>query len=141
MSNYDTLERGQLYSGAADLVVQTTSVGMGELSSMDPCPSFSFTGNEIAYELVYEPKETVFLKKAKDAGCRIVNGSQMLMEQGKLQFEASPAITTRTGFRQTSDHARWILTKRTKNILLTGMIFTSIVGITAAFSRASFCGV
>jgi len=88
MSNYDTLEHGSLYQGTVDLVVQTTSVGMGELSSMDPCPSFAFKGSEIAYELVYEPKETLFLKKAKDAGCQIVNGSQMLMEQGKLQFEA-----------------------------------------------------
>ncbi len=88
MSNYDSLENGHLYSGSSDLVVQTTSVGMGLLEKQDPCPTFSFSGKEIAYELIYQPKETVFLKKAKDAGCTIVCGSQMLMEQGKLQFEA-----------------------------------------------------
>ncbi len=86
MSSYDTLENAPLYSGTVDLVVQTTTVGMD--SDKDPIPSFVFTGSEIAYELIYEPRETTFLRRAKEAGCATVDGSHMLMEQGKLQFEA-----------------------------------------------------
>ncbi|MGE4584081.1 MAG: type I 3-dehydroquinate dehydratase [Sphaerochaeta sp.] len=88
MSIYDTLEHAHLYNGSVDLVVQTTNVGMGDLEGVDPSPSFVFSGKEIAYELIYNPKETAFLKKAKQAGCSIITGSQMLMEQGMLQFEA-----------------------------------------------------
>ncbi|MGE4453927.1 MAG: type I 3-dehydroquinate dehydratase [Sphaerochaeta sp.] len=88
MSNYDTLESAHLYGEDVDLVVQTTNVGMGELEGQDPCPTLQFTGKEIAYELVYKPKETEFLKKAKAAGCTIIPGELMLKEQGKLQFEA-----------------------------------------------------
>ena len=88
MSTFDTLENAHLYNGNCELVVQTTSVGMGNLGNEECIPSFNFTGKEIAYELVYNPKETLFLKRAMEAGCTIIGGSQMLMEQGKLQFEA-----------------------------------------------------
>jgi 3-dehydroquinate dehydratase/shikimate dehydrogenase len=86
MSSYDTLENAPRYSGSVDLVVQTTTVGMN--SDADPVPSYRFTGNEIAYELIYEPRQTTFLSRAKAAGCPTIDGTQMLMEQGKLQFEA-----------------------------------------------------
>lgn len=88
MSNFDSLENGKLYQGTVDLVVQTTSVGMSPLLGEDPVPSYSFSGKEIAYELIYNPKQTPFLKRAMEAGCKIIGGEQMLMEQGKLQFEA-----------------------------------------------------
>lgn len=88
MSAYDTLDNAHLYSETVDLVVQTTNVGMGDLEGQEPCPSLQFSGKEIVYELVYKPEETAFLKRAKGAGCTIIAGKQMLMEQGKLQFEA-----------------------------------------------------
>jgi len=88
MSGYDSLENAHLYQGSVDLVVQTTSVGMGELEGTNPIPSFAFTGKEIAYELIYRPEETAFLQAAKRAGCEPVFGKEMLIEQGKLQFEA-----------------------------------------------------
>lgn len=86
MSGFDSLENAPRYSGSVDLVVQTTTVGMD--SAEDPIPTFAFTGGEIAYELIYEPRETTFLHRAKEAGSPVVDGTQMLMEQGKLQFEA-----------------------------------------------------
>ncbi len=88
MSSYDTLENSNLYSGSFDLVVQTTSVGMEPHLDEDPVPSFVFSGTEIVFELVYQPRETPFFKRASLAGCRVIGGSEMLLEQGKLQFEA-----------------------------------------------------
>ncbi|HKL60257.1 MAG TPA: shikimate dehydrogenase [Sphaerochaeta sp.] len=88
MSSCDTLENCNLYSASVDLVVQTTSVGMEPHVDEDPVPSFVFTGEEIVYELVYKPKETPFFKRATEAGCRVIGGAEMLLEQGKLQFEA-----------------------------------------------------
>jgi len=88
MSSFDSLENCNLYSNSFDLVVQTTSVGMAPDTDEDPVPSFVFTGDEIVYELVYQPKETPFFKRATEAGCRVIGGAEMLLEQGKLQFEA-----------------------------------------------------
>jgi 3-dehydroquinate dehydratase/shikimate dehydrogenase len=88
MSAYDSLENCSRYNGKVDLVVQTTSVGMAPHEEEDPVPSFRFSGNEIVYELVYRPRETVFLKRAIEAGCQVIEGRDMLMEQGKLQFES-----------------------------------------------------
>ena len=86
MSNYDSLENANRYSGV-DLVVQTTSVGMVPDVDGDPIPTFCFTGKEIAYELVYKPHITHFLKRAEGAGCNLHFGIDMLLRQGKLQFE------------------------------------------------------
>ena len=88
MSAYDTLENCNRYSGAVDLVVQTTNVGMAPHLGENPVPDFVFSGKEIAYELIYQPKDTSFFKRAKEAGCRVISGGEMLIEQGKLQFEA-----------------------------------------------------
>ncbi|MFA5698211.1 MAG: shikimate dehydrogenase [Sphaerochaeta sp.] len=88
MSAFDSLENAHRYNGNVDLVVQTTNVGMGELEGVNPISSFEFSGSELAYELIYEPKETAFIQKAREAGCSVILGKEMLIEQGKLQFEA-----------------------------------------------------
>jgi len=88
MSSYDGLDRIGFYSGTVDLVVQTTSVGMDPQMNEDAAKGYVFSGKEIAFDLVYKPRETVFLRRAKEAGCRTISGASMLFAQGKLQFEA-----------------------------------------------------
>jgi 3-dehydroquinate dehydratase / shikimate dehydrogenase len=78
------------YSAArdfADLVVQTTSVGMAPDGPADPAPGFSFTGKETVYELIYSPPTTAFLRRAINAGCRVVEGIRMLRAQAMAQFK------------------------------------------------------
>lgn len=86
MCKADTLDNANKYKGKVDLIVQTTSVGLGE--DVSPIPSFEFTGNEICYDIIYKPRMTKFLKDAKEKGCKLHFGDEMLFEQGKLQFEA-----------------------------------------------------
>ncbi|MDY4611368.1 MAG: shikimate dehydrogenase [Sphaerochaetaceae bacterium] len=88
MGSYDSLDNVAAYRGQVDLVVQTTSVGMAPDVDGDPAPDFLFSGDEIVYDLVYKPHETKFLSRAKAAGCRVQYGMDMLVQQGKLQFEA-----------------------------------------------------
>lgn len=88
MGSYDFLSNVSAYQGLVDLVVQTTSVGMEPDVDGDPAPDFRFTGKEIVYDLVYKPHETKFLARAKAAGCNVQYGMDMLVQQGKLQFEA-----------------------------------------------------
>lgn len=64
------------------MVVQATSLGMhGE----DPLEGYSFRGSEIVYDLIYNPPVTPLLQRAGGAGCRTLNGADMLRAQGEVQ--------------------------------------------------------
>lgn len=69
-----------------DLLVQTTSVGLGK-DGGDPLAWYEFTGHEIAYDIIYSPRWTPFLSRAKQAGCRILFGQDMLVGQAFGQFQ------------------------------------------------------
>lgn len=71
----------------SDVIVQTTNVGMHPLEHIDPLSFYDFNGEEYLYDIIYVPEETLFLKRGKEAGCRILNGWQMLLEQGYRQFK------------------------------------------------------
>jgi shikimate dehydrogenase len=64
----------------AELVVNATSAGLDGRSSPLP-PKARFNRGALAYDLVYKPKLTPFLKKAKAAGARTAGGSGMLVLQ------------------------------------------------------------
>ncbi len=84
---YDTLENACKYEGA-DLIVQTTSVGLYPDFDANPIEGFEFTGREIVYDIIYKPKMTKLLRAAAEKGCTLHYGEEMLLAQGKLQFEA-----------------------------------------------------
>lgn len=88
LCDYDSIENAKKYEGSVDLIVQTTSVGLYPDEDKNPIEGFKFTGNEIVYDIIYKPKMTKLLKEAEKAGCHLHFGSEMLLEQGKLQFEA-----------------------------------------------------
>jgi 3-dehydroquinate dehydratase/shikimate dehydrogenase len=69
-----------------DVVVQTSSAGMAPNAEIDPAPGLPFKPGAVAYDLVYAPDETAFLRRARAAGCRIVRGRQMLVAQAMEQF-------------------------------------------------------
>ena len=73
----------------ADLIVQATSMGMLNDPSQFDSP-LSFGNNSrpaLAYELVYNPPETPFMKEAEKAGVAAVSGLHMLVFQGAIAFE------------------------------------------------------
>jgi 3-dehydroquinate dehydratase/shikimate dehydrogenase len=69
-----------------DLIIQTTSVGMEGGPNGDPLEWYQFTGKEALFETIYNPEETPLLRRAREAGCRAVNGRSMLMAQAAAQF-------------------------------------------------------
>ena len=72
----------------ADLIVNTTSVGMDPNSDQCPLSDFSWCNStHTVYDIIYKPKETVLLKKAREAGATVMNGAGMLAGQGMLAFE------------------------------------------------------
>jgi 3-dehydroquinate dehydratase / shikimate dehydrogenase len=70
-----------------DVVINTTPVGSGELLSQTPAIAEQLAGAGLAYDLIYNPIETEFLKEARRAGCRTLSGLPMLVAQARLQFE------------------------------------------------------
>ena len=70
----------------SDLIVQTTSVGMHPHEDRNPLEGYPWTGKETAYDLIYIPESTRFLASAAAAGCRVINGMPMLLEQGRIQY-------------------------------------------------------
>ncbi len=74
------------YSGQFTVVAQTSSAGMGKMSDLDPSEGYSFSGDEIAFDIVYDPEETLFMKRAKEAGCKVLGGLAMLESQAKGQY-------------------------------------------------------
>lgn len=68
-----------------DLLVQTTSVGLhGEPFSF---PIEGISERALVVDIIFNPRETVFLKEAKRQGCRTLNGLGMLLYQGALAWE------------------------------------------------------
>lgn len=83
----------------SDLIVQTTSAGMHPQEGSDPLWFYKFRGDEVVYDVIYVPKETVFLRRAREAGCRTRNGEHMLLEQAYLQFKLFTGLDYPAGCR------------------------------------------
>jgi shikimate dehydrogenase len=73
--------------GAADIVVNATSVGMAPLQEKVPVDPASLRPEQVVVDIVYNPLETRFLREAAARGCRTVPGYEMLLLQGVTQFE------------------------------------------------------
>ncbi len=69
------------------LIVQTTSVGMHPCLDADPAPGYVFSGNEIVYDIIYNPEITRFLTRAREAGSQCIGGMEMFNEQARLQYQ------------------------------------------------------
>ncbi len=70
-----------------DIVVQCTSVGL-ENAEASPIVLDSFFKPEMTVmDIIYSPRWTAFSKAARDVGCAVVSGLDMLLYQGAAQLE------------------------------------------------------
>jgi shikimate dehydrogenase len=63
---------------------------LGTSPNTDACPDIPyeyFTAKHIAFDLIYNPSETLFLKKAKDNGAITKNGMEMLVFQAEKAWK------------------------------------------------------
>ena len=70
-----------------NILVNATSVGMQPESTSTPFPGELLSRFQVVMDIVYAPLQTRLLREAEAAGCRIVNGLEMLLYQGVAQFE------------------------------------------------------
>lgn len=73
--------------GEFELVVNATPLGTRG-KSLDETPALAgqLRGVKLAYDLVYNPRETRFMREAVTAGCRAIGGLDMLIAQAAAQF-------------------------------------------------------
>ena len=82
-TRWDDLERA---FGHADLIIQTTTLGMADQPEMAWPVSFC-RPNAITADIVYRPLETPLLIAARDRGLTAIDGLGMLIHQGARAFE------------------------------------------------------
>ncbi len=76
--------------GGADLVVNTTPVGMAsgadpaaaERSPLEPAALEALPAAATVYDLIYTPRPTRLLREAARRGCATIDGLEMLVQQG-----------------------------------------------------------
>lgn len=73
--------------GEADILVNTTSVGMSPNTGESPVASDLLKPSLVVFDIVYSPVRTKLLKEAEEAGALAVSGLDMLVWQGAIAFE------------------------------------------------------
>ncbi|MCT0214621.1 shikimate dehydrogenase [Synechococcus sp. CS-1324] len=86
--------------GRADLVVNTTPVGMAsagnrsEACPLDPQELEALQPGALVYDLIYTPRPTRLLQEARRRGCRGLDGLEMLIQQGAASLRLWSSAAT-----------------------------------------------
>lgn len=70
-----------------DLVVNATPLGMWPRTELVPLEDYPFSPGMTVVDIIYNPVETAFLRKARQAGCMTINGLDMLVGQAIKAIE------------------------------------------------------
>jgi shikimate dehydrogenase len=70
----------------ADILINTTPVGMVPETELLPVPEKVLNGGMVVMDIIYNPLETRLIKIAKSMGCVSINGLSMFIHQGAEQF-------------------------------------------------------
>ena len=70
------------------VIVNATPLGMYPNTDSSPDIPYQFlTPNHLLYDLIYNPDETLFMKKGKSSGAVVKNGLEMLLLQAFISWE------------------------------------------------------
>ncbi len=71
-----------------DLLLNATSLGLKQEDSLPlDLESINLRNTHAAYDMIYQPAETPFLRAARSSGCQAANGLGMLLYQGTAALE------------------------------------------------------
>jgi shikimate dehydrogenase len=81
-------EINEVAMNAFKLIINATPLGtFPNVNTCPPLPYHLFTKEHFAYDLVYNPEQTLFLKQAKEHGAATMNGLSMLHLQAEKSWE------------------------------------------------------
>ncbi|MBW6479687.1 MAG: shikimate dehydrogenase [Bacteroidales bacterium] len=76
------------------LIINTTPLGMHpDVDKTPGLPYHTLKSNQTLYDLIYNPAETMFLKKGKEKGCKTIGGLYMLQQQAEAAWQIWTADT------------------------------------------------
>jgi 3-dehydroquinate dehydratase/shikimate dehydrogenase len=81
----EPLLREQAEAGSFDAIVHATPLGM--FPHVDECFFSDHIPGDLVFDMVYNPMETLLIRKAKAQGKEAIPGIQMFLEQAAQQFE------------------------------------------------------
>lgn len=86
MSSYDLWTE---FAEEASLIVNATPLGMSPNTNASPvnASEVDVLEGKLCYDIVYNPRETTFLRQAEQAGAIAVGGLDMLIYQGAASFK------------------------------------------------------
>ena len=70
-----------------DVLINCSPVGMNPNIDKTPFPDRYFREGMVVFDSVYNPPETRLLKEAKSAGCTVISGVELFINQAVGQFE------------------------------------------------------
>jgi 3-dehydroquinate dehydratase/shikimate dehydrogenase len=70
---------------AYDVLINATPVGM--YPNTDACLFTNRVPGAVVFDMVYNPRETALIRKARDQGATVICGHEMFLEQAAQQFE------------------------------------------------------
>jgi 3-dehydroquinate dehydratase/shikimate dehydrogenase len=68
------------------LLINCTPVGMHPNLDETPFEAKHLHKEMVVFDTVYNPEQTLLLKEARHAGCRVITGVEMFVGQAGLQF-------------------------------------------------------
>lgn len=85
---YESLHRDPSLIQTFKLIINTTPLGMSPKTTIYPDLPYKLLGpGHYLYDLVYNPTETLFMKKGKKMGAHVKNGHEMLVLQAEKSWE------------------------------------------------------
>jgi 3-dehydroquinate dehydratase / shikimate dehydrogenase len=81
----EPLSREQAEAGMFDVLIHATPLGM--YPKVDQCFFHDRIPAKLVFDTVYNPLETMLLRKANDQGATAISGLEMFLEQAARQFE------------------------------------------------------
>lgn len=85
---YQTLDLETVIPPGTDIVINATSVGLypNVLEEL-PLDYGTLASSMVAIDVIPNPPNTAFLENARKAGCKTIDGLEMLVEQGRIGVE------------------------------------------------------
>ena len=70
-----------------DVIINATSIGLGDPQALVPIDYAALRPGMVVADVVFNPPSTLFLRRAKQAGCTLLDGLGMLVNQAAIAFE------------------------------------------------------
>lgn len=72
---------------SADVIINATPLGMWPETNVSPVNPELLRKEQVVFDVIYTPPETLLLRSAKDKGCKTIGGVEMFVHQAAEQFQ------------------------------------------------------